>query len=143
VVHIHIVWVPRGLPCPYVLTVHDLLDHMYGSRTVQSAPQRLQFTSRALRKAAQLLAVSQFTRNEVQKNFSVPDDRIEVVYNAHDERFLRPRPAVRPRLDRGRYRVNYPFLLYAGAIRLTERRANDEAFSALKTELEKSSNSSI
>ena len=33
VAHIpHLFWMPRGLACPYVLTVHDLLEHMYGSR---------------------------------------------------------------------------------------------------------------
>ena len=29
-VHIpHLFWAPRNLPCPYVVTVHDLLEHMY------------------------------------------------------------------------------------------------------------------
>jgi len=37
VVHIpHLFWMPRGLGCPYVLTVHDLLEHMYGSRNLSS-----------------------------------------------------------------------------------------------------------
>jgi hypothetical protein len=35
-VHIpHLFWIPRGLGCPYVLTVHDLLEHMYGSRNLR------------------------------------------------------------------------------------------------------------
>src|SRR5690242_21228086 len=25
----HLFWLPRNLPCPYVITVHDVLDHMY------------------------------------------------------------------------------------------------------------------
>src|SRR6266849_1042613 len=29
-VHIpHLFWLPRALPCPYVMTVHDVLEHMY------------------------------------------------------------------------------------------------------------------
>src|ERR671925_1681451 len=29
-VHIpHLFWLPRNLPCPYVMTVHDVLEHMY------------------------------------------------------------------------------------------------------------------
>jgi glycosyltransferase involved in cell wall biosynthesis len=142
VVHIpHLFWVPRGLPCPYVLTVHDLLDHMYGSRDRSSLRRslHLQFTRRALHKAARILAVSQFTRNEVQKNFAVPDDRIEVVYNAIDERFLHGHASQSDRdLIAERYQVNYPFLLYAGAIRPHKNVVRTiEAFSALKTELEK------
>src|SRR5262249_26173580 len=32
-VHIpHLFWMPRGLRCPYVLTVHDVLEHMYRTR---------------------------------------------------------------------------------------------------------------
>src|SRR5258705_10300974 len=43
VAHIpHPFWIPRGLPCPYVLTVHDLLDHMYGARGRSNLRQNLQ-----------------------------------------------------------------------------------------------------
>src|SRR5258708_2822519 len=87
----HPFWIPRGLPCPYVLTVHDLLDHMYGARGLSSMRRnlQLQLTRRALNRAARLLAVSQFTKCEIARKFAVPGDRIEVVYNAIDERFLR------------------------------------------------------
>ena len=142
VVHIpHLFWIPRGLPCPYVLTVHDLVDHMYGARDRSSLRRNLhlQLTRRALRKAARILAVSQFTRNEVQKLFGAADERIEVVYNAIDERFLRGHASQADRdLIAERYQVNYPFLLYAGAIRPHKNVVRTiEAFSALKTELEK------
>jgi glycosyltransferase involved in cell wall biosynthesis len=124
-----------------VLTVHDLLDHMYGARERSNLRRNLHLylTRRALLKGARVLAVSQFTRNEVQKTFGVPNDRIEVVYNAIDERFLRGHatPADRD-LIAERYQVNYPFLLYAGAIRPHKNVVRTiEAFSALKTELEK------
>jgi len=142
VVHIpHPFWIPRGLPCPYVLTVHDLLDHMYGARDRSNLRRNLQLemTRRALRKAARLLAVSQFTKNEITRKFAVPVDRIEVVYNAIDERFLRGHASQADReLIAERYQVNYPFLLYAGAIRPHKNVVRIiEAFSALKTELEK------
>src|SRR5271166_5217758 len=87
VVHIpHLFWIPRGLGCPYVLTVHDLLEHMYGSRNLSSLRRTMHFylTRRVLRKAARVIAVSQFTRNEIEKLLAIPDARIEVVYNAID-----------------------------------------------------------
>ncbi len=32
-VHIpHLFWLPRVLPCPYVMTVHDVLEHMSRAR---------------------------------------------------------------------------------------------------------------
>lgn len=142
VVHIpHLFWIPRGLSCPYVLTVHDLLEHMYGSRNASSLRRTLHFylTRRVLRKAARVIAVSQFTRNEIEKLLAIPDDRIEVVYNAIDERFLRGHASAADReLIAQRYLVNYPFILYAGAIRPHKNVVRIiEAFSALKSELQK------
>jgi glycosyltransferase involved in cell wall biosynthesis len=142
VVHVpHLFWIPRGLSCPYILTVHDLLEHMYGSRNASSLRRSLHFylTRRVLRKAARVLAVSQFTRNEIEKLLSIPDERIEVVYNAIDERFLRGHATEADReLIAQRYLVNYPFILYAGAIRPHKNVVRIiEAFSALKSELQK------
>jgi len=142
VVHIpHLFWIPRGLSCPYVLTVHDLLEHMYGSRNASSLRRSLHFhlTRRVLRKAARVIAVSQFTRNEIEKLLNIADERIEVVYNAIDERFLRGHATEADReLIAQRYLVNYPFILYAGAIRPHKNVVRIiEAFSALKSELQK------
>jgi glycosyltransferase involved in cell wall biosynthesis len=142
VVHIpHLFWVPRGLSCPYVLTVHDLLEHMYGSRNASSLRRSMHFylTRRVLRRAARVIAVSQFTRNEIEKLLAIPDARIEVVYNAIDERFLHGHATQADRdLIAQRYLVNHPFILYAGAIRPHKNVVRIiEAFSALKSELQK------
>jgi glycosyltransferase involved in cell wall biosynthesis len=142
VVHIpHLFWIPRGLGCPYVLTVHDLLEHMYGSRDASSLRRTLHFylTRRVLRKAARVIAVSQFTKNEIEKLLAISDERIEVVYNAIDERFLHGHATDADReLIAQRYLVNYPFILYAGAIRPHKNVVRIiEAFSALKSELHK------
>ncbi|HKB99010.1 MAG TPA: glycosyltransferase family 1 protein [Terriglobales bacterium] len=142
VVHIpHLFWIPRGLGCPYVLTVHDLLEHMYGSRNASNFRRNLHFylTRRVLRKAARVIAVSHFTKNEIEKLLAIPDERIEVVYNAIDERFLHGHATEADReLIAQRYLVNYPFILYAGAIRPHKNVVRIiEAFSALKSELQK------
>ncbi|MGA9354832.1 MAG: glycosyltransferase family 1 protein [Terriglobales bacterium] len=137
----HLFWMPRGLPCPYVLTVHDLLEHMYGSRNFSSLRRSIHFylTRRVLRGAARVMAVSQFTKGEIEKLLGVADGRIEVVYNAIDERFLHGHASEADRqLIAERYQVNYPFLLYAGAIRPHKNVVRIiEAFSALKNELAK------
>src|SRR5271157_5838808 len=142
VVHIpHLFWIPRGLPCPYIVTVHDLLEHMYGAHDGSSLRRSLHFqlTRRALSKAARVLAVSQFTKSEIEKLFAIPSGRIEVVHNAIDERFLRGHASPSDHeLIAQRYLVNYPFLLYAGAIRPHKNVVRIiEAFSALKSELQK------
>lgn len=142
VAHIpHLFWVPRALPCPYVMTVHDVLEHMYRAHD-RSQPRRIlhfTMTRRAMRRAARIFAVSQFTKSEIEKLFDIPSDRIEVVYNAIDERFLAGHATENDRqLLEHRYLVNYPFLLYAGRISPHKNLVRIiEAFSALKAELEK------
>jgi glycosyltransferase involved in cell wall biosynthesis len=132
--------VPRLMPCPYVMTVHDMLEHM--SRAQQTGfwgPWHLQMTRHVLRGAARIFAVSKFTCTEIEKLFEIPSSRIDVVYNAIDERFLRGHASAADReLIVQRYQVNYPFLLYAGRISPHKNVVRMiEAFSALKTELER------
>lgn len=141
-VHIpHLFWLPRSLPCPYVMTVHDVLEHMYRARDHSGFRRSLHFhlTRRVLKGAARLFAVSRFTKSEIEKLFGIAPDRTEVIYNAIDERFLRGHATETDRQSLlERYRVNYPFLLYAGRISPHKNVVRIiEAFSALKAELDK------
>lgn len=133
--------VPRLLPCPYVMTVHDVLQHMSRAREQTGFWRSLHFqmTKRVLGGAARIFAVSNFTRNEIEKLFEIPPDRVEVVYNAIDERFLHGHASAADRdLIARRYQVTYPFLLYAGRVSPHKNVVRTiEAFSALKTELER------
>src|ERR1700719_1636799 len=104
--------VPRALPCPYVMTVHDMLEHMARAREQSGFWRSIYFqtTKRVLAGAARIFAVSNFTRNEIEKLFDIPPERIEVVYNAIDERFLHGHATEADRdLSARRYQVTYPF----------------------------------
>ena len=133
--------VPRALPCPYVMTVHDMLEHMSLGRQRNDLWRSVHFqlTMRVLRGAARIFAVSNFTKTEMEKLFGIPPERIEVVYNAIDERFLHGHASAADReLIAKRYQVTYPFLLYAGRVSAHKNVVRMiEAFSALKGELEK------
>ena len=142
VVHIpHLFWAPRSLPCPYVVTVHDLLEHMYRThdRSNLRRSMHFQLTGRVLRRAAKIFAVSKFTKSEVEKIFAISGRHIEVVYNAIDERFLHGHATEQDRqMLAERYLINQPFLLYVGRISPHKNVVRIiEAFSALKAALEK------
>jgi glycosyltransferase involved in cell wall biosynthesis len=142
VVHIpQLFWVPRNLHCPYVITVHDVVEHMYRARDRSSLRRSLHFqlTRQVLKRAGRILAVSRFTRSEIAKVFRIPDSHIEVVYNAIDERFLRGHATEADQeVLAERYLVTYPFLLYAGRISPHKNLVRIiQAFAALKAELEK------
>ena len=141
-VHIpQLFWLPRSLPCPYVMTVHDVLEHMSRSKGHSGLRRSLhyQLTRRVLLGATRIFAVSQFSKSEVEKLFGIQPQKIEVVYNAIDERFLHGHANDADRqLIAERYLVTYPFLLYAGRISPHKNLVRIiEAFSALKGELEK------
>jgi len=137
----HLFWKPQSVPCPYVVTVHDLLDHMYKLNSNSSFKQSIHFqlTKRTLRQAARILAVSNFSKKDTERLFHIPADKIEVIYNALDDRFRQGHATdADRRLIAERYQVTYPFLLYAGRISPHKNVVRIiEAFAALKGELEK------
>lgn len=141
-VHIpHLFWWPRALPCRYVMTVHDVLDHLYRDRGRSGLRRSLHFhmTRQVLQGASRVFAVSKFTKLEIEKLFSISAGKIQVIYNAIDERFLHGHASDSDRQFLAeRYQVNYPFLLYAGRISPQKNLVRIiEAFAALKPELEK------
>jgi glycosyltransferase involved in cell wall biosynthesis len=126
-------------PCPYVVTAHDVLDYMYRANNGAGLRGTFNFysTRYVLQHASRILAVSNFTKNDVGRLFQIRFSRIEVIYNAIDERFLQGHATKEEREFIGeRYQVNYPFILYAGRISPHKNLVRIiEAFSALKTEL--------
>jgi glycosyltransferase involved in cell wall biosynthesis len=137
----HLFWKPQAIPCPYVVTVHDLLDHLYRVNSASTVKRSLhfQFTKRVLHHAARIFAVSNFSKKDTERLFNVKGNKIEVIYNALDDRFCLGHATDADRkLIAERYQVNYPFLLYAGRISPHKNVVRIiEAFSALKASLEK------
>lgn len=135
-------WLPPYLPpCPYVVTVHDVLDYMYRAANGRGLRGSVHFYSTrfVLRHASRIMAVSNFTKNDVARLFGIPGDRIEVIYNAIDERFMQGHASSEEQqFIAERYQVNYPFVLYAGRISPHKNLIRIiEAFSSLKAELSK------
>ncbi len=137
---LHMPWfyAPAVVPSRLVITVHDLTDLLSppsgASPLVQTG--RLFFARRALAKADRILAVSHASKRELARVFSIPESKIEVIYNALDERFIRePLPADADRILE-RHAVADPFVLYAGRILPQKNLARlIEAFAVAKADL--------
>ncbi len=137
---LHMPWfyAPALLPARLVITVHDLTDVLSPPVASTSVVQagRLFFARRALKNASRILSVSHASKRELARAFAISESKIEVIYNAVDERFLRePLPADADRILE-RHAVNYPFVLYAGNIKPQKNLARlIEAFAVAKADL--------
>lgn len=94
---------------------------------------------KAAKGGANRSAVAQFTKKDIQRLFAIPDEKIEVIYNAIDDRFRQGHASDADReFIAERFQTNYPFILYAGRISPHKNIIRIiEAFSALKAELDK------
>jgi glycosyltransferase involved in cell wall biosynthesis len=137
---LHMPWfyAPAVVPTRLVLTVHDLTDVLappVGATPLVQAG-RLFFARRALSRADRIMAVSHSSKRELSRVFGVPEAKIEVVYNALDERFVRePMPTDADRVLE-RHAVTGPFVLYAGNIKSQKNLPRlIEAFAVAKADL--------
>lgn len=137
---LHMPWfyAPAMVPCRLVITMHDLTE--IAAPSVGTSPVvrsgRLWFARRALDRADRILAVSQSAKRELERVFGVPGAKIEVIYNAVDERFFsEPLPSDADRILE-RHAVSGPYILYAGNVRPQKNLARlIEAFAVVKDEL--------
>ncbi len=137
---LHMPWfyAPALVPCRLVMTVHDLTDVLSppGEPSPLVQTGRLFLARRALNRADRILAVSHSSKRELARVFGVSEAKIEVIYNAVDERFTRePLPSDADRILE-RLAVSYPFVLYAGNIKPQKNLARlIEAFAVAKADL--------
>ncbi len=119
--HIPLNRVPLLMIRPYVVTIHDMANLMYeeGRSDFRMQLRRIRF-DRGLKRASRIIAVSEATKRDVERQLNVPPDRIRKVYNAPDPGFLNRTSSAGSESQlriMERYQINYPFLLYAGNIR--------------------------
>lgn len=107
---------PLAGSVPAVVTIHDLSPFLFPQtfRRVNRAYTRWAIKV-ACRHARQLIAVSEFTKQEIVRWLHVPAERITVTHNGVDARFAPPDPAA---LAAFRQRAGLPeqFLLFIGTL---------------------------
>ena len=107
---------PLACPVPSVITIHDLAFLSFPQTFRRLNRTYLTWATRAsARRAARILAVSEFTKQEIVRLLGVHPDRIVVTYDACDARFAPPDPAV---LAAFRARVGLPerFILFVSTL---------------------------
>jgi glycosyltransferase involved in cell wall biosynthesis len=120
-VHIPLNRVPLLMIRPYVVTVHDMANLLFPEEASDLRMQLRRYRfRRGLVRADRVIAVSEATKRDVENVMGIPPARIRRVYNAPDPGFFeRGSKGNGPEQEKilERYQINYPYLLYAGAIR--------------------------
>lgn len=142
--HIPFHRVPLMMRRPYVVTIHDLSSLFYDDARGMLHAARVFRLKRGLLGASRIIAVSGATRRDVVNLVPQAADRVRLIYNAPDPKFLERGQADNPAATARerhrileRYQIRYPFLLYAGSIRPQKNIPRlIEAFAVVRHKLE-------
>jgi len=110
---------PPLVTCRSVVTIHDCIHLMFP----QYLPSRMAYAYArsvmwaAARRAQLIITVSEASKRDILHFFKVPPEKVVVVHNAIDERFLVPPPDIELARVRERYQLQHGFVLYAGNIK--------------------------
>ena len=110
---------PPLVHCKSVVTIHDCIHLMFP----QYLPNRLAYSYArtsirlAARRATRILTVSESSKRDILRFVDTEPDKIDVIYNAYDDRF-----AIDPREEdvvrvRERFQLESEFVLYAGNVK--------------------------
>ena len=110
---------PPLVPCRSVVTIHDCIHLMFP----QYLPNRLALgyarasIVAAARRATRVLTVSESSKRDILRFVNIKPEKIDVIYNAYDERFtVEPREEDVDRV-RERFQLHDQFVLYAGNVK--------------------------
>jgi glycosyltransferase involved in cell wall biosynthesis len=127
---------PVAVRTPSVVTIHDCIHLMFP----QYLPNRAAYAyARATMWAAAkqsdcILTVSEASKRDILRFFTVPASKVVVAYTAIDERFSIEPPQEDVARVRERYQLEQRFVLYAGNIKPHKNLVRViEAFAALRT----------
>ncbi len=109
---------PVLVSCRSVVTIHDcihlMFPHLPGRLALAYARTSIALASR---RADRILTVSESSKRDILRFVDVPAAKIDVIYNAYDERFgVEPQEADVVRVAE-RYQLHDEFVLYAGNVK--------------------------
>ncbi len=110
---------PPLIRCRSVVTIHDCIHLMFP----QYLPNRFAFRyartsiGLAARRATRIMTVSESSKRDILRFVDTQPEKIDVIYNAYDERFAIEPPEEDVVRVRERYQLHDEFVLYAGNVK--------------------------
>lgn len=112
--------VPIFYPGKFVVTIHDIIHHLFPGRKKFRWFHRLAYRltiNAAAQKAAKIITVSQGTKNDIVKTLGLNPNRIAVIPEGADHRFFRRISPMRIEETKAKYGIFKPYLLFVGVWR--------------------------
>jgi glycosyltransferase involved in cell wall biosynthesis len=110
---------PALTPCRSIVTIHDCIHLMFP----EYLPGRLAHVYAQLsfwiaaNRSARVLTVSEASKRDILRFFPIPSEKVDVIYNAIDDRFSQPPDPAQLERVRERYQLHDRFLLYSGNVK--------------------------
>jgi glycosyltransferase involved in cell wall biosynthesis len=111
--------VPALTPCRVIVTIHDCIHLMfpeYLPGRLAHLYARIAF-SVATRRSTKVLTVSEASKRDILKYCAIRPDKVDVIYNAIDDRFNETPAPDQIANVRERYQLHDRFLLYSGNVK--------------------------
>jgi len=109
---------PLAAPCPTVVTIHDVSFAAHPEWFTLRARIAFSLVGPSARRAARVITVSHFSADEIVRHLGVDRDRVDVVHNGLEPRWLEPVPDDERRHARAWLGWDGPYLLHLGAVHL-------------------------
>lgn len=103
-----------------VVTIHDIPQHSNPYSGTRHPEKKIRRYEAIMARADRIIAVSEYTKADILKFYSIPDEKIDVVPLGVEARF-RPREGPEVQAAVLRYGIPLPYLLHVGRI---ERKKN-------------------
>lgn len=68
---------------PFVITVHDMIHELYPHYFATQDALTAGYKKQVINKADHIIAISECTKRDLQKFYSIPDDKITVIYHGY------------------------------------------------------------
>jgi glycosyltransferase involved in cell wall biosynthesis len=116
-----VLFAPNFVPPPtatrrLVLTVHDLAFRLHPETAPMATRRWLARLDRAIRQAAEIVAVSEATRDDLLELYPMDPDRVTVIHHGIDPDRFRPAPAEEVARVRRRHGIGGPYVLFLGGL---------------------------
>ena len=108
---------PPFSPCPVVVSIHDLsFEHLPQTFTWRSRKQLRITVRRTARQASQVIALSEYARNDIVETYQIRPDKISVIPLSAGDHFRPVRDEEELQRVRQTYGIEGEYMLSVGAI---------------------------